>query len=69
MTLYTSISHLLGLLRGNMEVLQRAAGAPLLLAEPFTSWPDLPARRLLLRGRPVVYLYGDLAAKPRPFRS
>ncbi|CAJ1400570.1 unnamed protein product [Effrenium voratum] len=43
---------------GNMEILQKAASAPLLLAEKGSFWPDVPAARLLALGKPVAYLSG-----------
>ncbi|CAK9013386.1 unnamed protein product [Durusdinium trenchii] len=50
---------------GNMEILQRASYAPLLVAEPDTFWPDLPASRLLAQEKPVAYLYGEVLSKRR----
>jgi len=48
-----------------MEMLRRAAAAPLLIAEPDSFWPDLAATRLLERERPVAYIYAELLEKRR----
>eukprot|EP00434_Breviolum_minutum_P022225 symbB.v1.2.019617.t1/scaffold1614.1/size109413/4 len=52
-------------MKGNMEMLRRAAAAPLLIAEPDSFWPDLAATRLLERERPVAYIYAELLEKRR----
>ncbi|CAL1170975.1 unnamed protein product [Cladocopium goreaui] len=52
-------------MEGNTALLRRAANAPLLLAEPESFWPDLPAERLRQRGKPVAYIYAELLQKRR----
>ncbi len=48
-----------------MEMLRRAAAAPLLVAEPDSFWPDVAATRLLEHERPVAYIYAELLEKRR----
>ncbi|CAE7326936.1 unnamed protein product [Symbiodinium necroappetens] len=50
-------------MEANMEVLQRAAASPLLIAEYGSFWPDLPAMHLLARGATVAYLHGDVSLR------
>ncbi|CAE7605028.1 UPF1 [Symbiodinium natans] len=52
-------------MESNMEILQRAAASPLLVAEYGSFWPDTPAKQVLARGATVAYLHGDVLARMR----